>query len=84
MYALPFPKKSNRSAEVLQIVHSDVCGPVCTESLGVCKYYGTVIDDCTRWYEVWFLKNKSDVFQAFVMTLQSDNGKESCNKDFDR
>lgn len=93
-----FPKKSgDRCSELLEIVHSDVCGPMRCQSNSGAKYFVTFIDEKSRYCEVFFLKKKSDVFSAFVKykasaenftgkkikALQSDNGREYCNNEFD-
>lgn len=95
----PFPKVSKtRSSKLLELVHSDVCGPMRTKSIGGAQYFVTFIDDMSRWGEVYFLKQKGDIFEAFkkfkaaaetktgtkIKVLRSDNGKEYCNKEFDR
>ena len=87
----PFkPVGEIRSKRKLQLVHTDVCGPMSTESLGHNKYFVTFIDDYSRCCAVYFLKNKSEVpdkfkeFEARVFndckqhinTLRSDNGGE--------
>ena len=65
--SLPVPKKSNRKTKVLEIGHTDVCGPMRTESRCKKRYFVTFIDDCSRWCEIYFLRNKSDAFEAFKM-----------------
>lgn len=93
-----FPSKSNRKTEMLEIIHSDVCGPMRTTSIGKAKYFVTFIDDSTRWCEIRFLKSKNEVLACFrefkqlvenkkgkkVKFLQSDNGGEYLGKDFER
>ena len=37
-----------RSTRSLQLVHSNVCGPMQTESFGRRKYFATFIDDYTH------------------------------------
>lgn len=46
--ALPFPKRLSRSTHKLEIIHSDLCGPMRTESLGKSKYFVTFKDDYSR------------------------------------
>jgi hypothetical protein len=48
----------------LQLVHSDVCGPLET-SFGGCKYFLLFVDDFSRITWVYFLKQKSEVFEKF-------------------
>ena len=81
---------------MLGIVHTDLCGPMRTQSMGGAKYLLTFVDDATRWCEVRFLKSKDQVLEIFtsyknlmenqtgrkIKQVQSDNGKEYCNKAF--
>jgi len=90
----PFPKRSNRSSEILDLIHSDVCGPMRVESLGGAKYFVQFIDDCSRWSEIRFLKSKAEVLGTMeevfnlietqterkVKCLQTDNGREYLNE----
>jgi transposase InsO family protein len=93
----PFPRRSNRLNKVLDLVHTDVCRPMITQSLGGAKYFIEFIDDASKWCEVRFLKSKAEVFKATteyivlvenqkgkkVKCLQSDNGGEYTGKEFD-
>ena len=46
---LPFARDAaTRASERLGIIHSDVCGPMKTTSMGGCKYFVTFIDDLSR------------------------------------
>ena len=85
-----------RSSRKLQLVHSDVCGPMHTESLGGQKYFVTFIDDYSRCCAVYFLMHKSEVLEKFkefeavttnessqrIGTLRTDNGGEYLSKEF--
>ncbi|XP_073138884.1 uncharacterized protein [Henckelia pumila] len=67
------PKKVSFSKEVrepksadLELVHTDVCEPSPVTSLGDhSRYYGTTVEDSSRKFWVYFLKNKSDVYETF-------------------
>jgi len=92
----PFPKSSGRNTGILELVHTDVCGPMRTESIEGARYFVEFID-CTGWCEVRFLKSKAEVFKATtdyialverqkgkpVKSLQSDNGRKYVNREFD-
>jgi hypothetical protein len=41
----PFPSNNNRSKEILDLIHSDVCGPMPVKYLGGYSYYVIFIDD---------------------------------------
>eukprot|EP00253_Pinus_taeda_P002334 PITA_02334 len=59
-----FPaRKSIRAKAPLEIVHSDVCGPMQVPSLGGNKYVLTFIDDYTIKTWAYMLKEKSEVFE---------------------
>ena len=86
-----------RSTRRLQRVHSDVCGPMPTGSIGGRRYFVTFIDDYTKCCKVYFMRNKWEVFDKFkefescttnecgfsIGTLRSDNGGEYLSKEFE-
>jgi hypothetical protein len=51
--------------EILELVHSDVFGPVSVPSLGGSLYYISFIDDFSRKTWIYFLRKKSEVFDKF-------------------
>ena len=86
-----------RATQVLELVHSDVCGPMKTLSFGGARYFVTFIDDFSRKMWVYILKSKDQVLNKFeewkamvetqtghkVKVLRSDNGGEYTSKAFD-
>jgi hypothetical protein len=85
------PKQTSHSAtKILELIHSDVCGPFRVNSLGGHRFFVTFIDDYSRKMWVFFISHKSQVlskFQQFVhlvetstrqkvKALRSDNGGE--------
>ena len=88
-----FPKlgQATRASEILEIVHSDVCGPM-QES----RYFVTFIDDKSRFTAVYFVKTKDQVLEKFkeyeamvtnmtekkIKVLRSDNGGEYTSRIF--
>jgi hypothetical protein len=91
-----FPSSDTRSAKILDLVHTDVCGPMSHSSLSGCEYYLTFIDDHWRKTWIYFLKAKSDVFKRFqefkalvenqtgkrMKVLRSNNGGEYASTEF--
>ena len=87
-------------SEVLQLVHSDISGPMEMNSIGGNRFYITFIDDKTRRIFVYFLKTKSEaevlaVFKNFhamaerqsgkkLKVIRTDNGKEHLHKGYRR
>ena len=57
--------KSYRACQPLEIMHSDICGPMQTTSIRGCKYFLTFIDDYSIKTWVYFLKHKYDAFSYF-------------------
>jgi len=57
MQRATLPKKSTTvSSEVLQLVHSDLCGPMHIKSHGGSRYFLSFTDDFSRYKVVYFLK----------------------------
>ncbi|GJX70822.1 putative RNA-directed DNA polymerase [Tanacetum coccineum] len=54
-----------RMENILDLVHSDVCGPMKTKTLGGCSYFVTFIDDHSRKVWVYTLKTKDQVLDVF-------------------
>ncbi|UYV77601.1 hypothetical protein LAZ67_15001684 [Cordylochernes scorpioides] len=91
----PFPKKTEyRATETLQLVHSDVCGPLPTNSLSGKRYFITFTDDYSRYTKVYLLKGKDEVYEKIkdyvisahtefgknIQTIRTDNGREYVNR----
>jgi hypothetical protein len=54
-----FPSGATREKGILELVHSDVFGPVSVPSLGGSLYYVSFIDDFSRKTWIYFLRKKS-------------------------
>ncbi|KAK2352556.1 putative mitochondrial protein [Trifolium repens] len=86
----------SRSKQALDVVHSDVCGPIETSTLGGNRYFMTCVDEFTRKIWIFLLKEKSEVFSVFtkfcalaerqsgnkLKILRTDGGGEYNSKDF--
>ncbi|PKI56465.1 hypothetical protein CRG98_023103 [Punica granatum] len=93
---LPFRKSHWRATERLQLVHTDVCGPMSVESLNGSKYFVTFIDDKTRMCWIFFMKAKSELRMVFlnfkrlvekengckILAIRLDNGREYISASF--
>jgi hypothetical protein len=60
-----FPSSATKEKGILELIHSDVFGPVLVPSLGKFVYYVSFIDDFSRNTWIYFLRNKSEVFDKF-------------------
>ena len=61
----PFPQSEHKSKEPLDLVHSDVCGPMSIHFFSVYSYYINFMDDYSRKTWIYFVKAKSEVFERF-------------------
>ena len=64
---------------MLELVHSDLCGPMKTKTLGGALYFVTFINDCSRKLWVYVLKTKDEVlgvFKQFQASLERETGKK--------
>ena len=57
--------KAHRAISTLDLIHSDVAGPMPTNSINGCRYFLTFIDDYSRYCWIYFMKLKSEVFETF-------------------
>lgn len=65
-HQISYPQESATWAiKLLALIHTDVCGPMQTTSLGRALYFLIFVDDYSRYTHVYFLKSKSDTFTYF-------------------
>ena len=94
-----FPQESQtRPSKLLELIHSDVCGPMNIKSCGGARYFVTFIDGYSRYIHVYFIKSKDEVFNVFKMfknevenqtdnkikCIRTDNGCEYLSKAFEQ
>ena len=66
----PIPKSGGaRAVNILDLVHTDVCGPFPVPSLGNSLYFVSFVDDRSRFAWVYPIQAKSDVFDTFKTWL---------------
>lgn len=92
-HRFPFSTSTSTTQEKLELVHSDVCGPMPEPSYAGHQYFLTFIDDYSKMTFEYFMKSKSEVFdhlKDFIVsserrsgkklkTFRSDNGTEYTN-----
>jgi transposase InsO family protein len=87
-----YPSSSSKAEQVLDLVHSDVCGPFRVTGINGQKYFVTFIDDFSRFAFTYTMNDKTSktLFSAFqnfltiaenqtdkhLKTFLSDNGTE--------
>src|SRR5665213_2028539 len=68
----PFGSASNRSNDKLGRVHTDLCGPIATQSISGARYLLTFIDDATCYATVYSIRNKSDTCLLYTSPSPRD------------
>lgn len=90
---LPFKESFTKSTSLLELIHTDLCGPMKISSIKSSRYILTFVDDFSKRITVYCIENKSVVFETFkafkaraetqigkkIKILRSDNGTEYCN-----
>ena len=49
-----------RATDLLEIIHTDVCGPMNVDACG-----GIITDDLSRYGYIYLMKHKSETFEKF-------------------
>ena len=68
-----------RTSAPIELIHSDVAGPFPHMSMSQEKYALTFIDDFSKYYWVYFLKHKSEVFclfKVFKALVENQSGRK--------
>ena len=97
MTSRPYNAKGNRPIEPLELVHTDVCGPMNISARGGYEYFVTFTDDYSRFGYVYLMHHKSETYGKFrefktecekqlgksLKTLRSDRRGEYLSNEFE-
>ncbi|KAA0065400.1 gag/pol protein [Cucumis melo var. makuwa] len=86
----PFTEKGYRAKEPLELIHSDLCGPMNVKARGGFEYFISFIDDYSRYGYLYLMEHKSEALEKFkeykaevenllskkIKILRSDQGGE--------
>ena len=92
----PFKAKGNCATIQLELVHTDVSGPMSVQAQGEYEYFITFTDDYSRYGYVYHMRHKSEAFDKFqeykaeakkqldvhIKQLRSDRGGEYLSGEF--
>ena len=92
----PFTGSCERGQGLLDLVHTDVCGPFRVATRDANRYYVTFTNDYSRYGYIYLIKHKSETFEKFkefkqevenqlgrnIKMLRSDWGGEYLSKEF--
>ena len=91
MKQLPYTESKNRASYPLELIHSDVCGPIEPVSFDGQKYFVIFEDDYSKYVSVFTIKDRSSVLECFrtfrqmlearctpykIRALRTDQGRE--------
>jgi transposase InsO family protein len=96
MTKTPFSGIMERAADLLGIIHTDVCGPMNVSTRNGYRYFVTFTDDLSRYGYIYLMKHKSETFEKFkefqsevenqlgkkIKHLRSDRGGEYLSYEF--
>ena len=96
MTKTPFSGTMERATDLLEIIHTNVCGPMSVEARGGYRYFLTFTDDLSRYGYIYLMKHKSETFEKFkefqsevenhrnkkIKFLRSDRGGEYLSYEF--
>ena len=85
-----------QATDLLEIIHTDVCGPMSVEARGGYRYFLTFTYDLRRYGYIYLMKHKSETFEKFkefqsevenhrnkkIKFLRSDRGGEYLSYEF--
>ncbi|XP_038719855.1 uncharacterized protein LOC120012495 [Tripterygium wilfordii] len=91
-----FSAKGYRAEACLDLIHSDLSGPMSVRAGGGFEYFVTFIDDYSRYGYIYLMHHKSETFEKFkefraevekqqgkcIKTLRSDHGGEYLSGEF--
>jgi hypothetical protein len=97
MTKAPFTGHSERTSDLLGLIHADVCGPMSSIARGGFQYFITFTDDFSRYGYIYLMRHKSESFEKFkefqnevqkqlgkiIKFLRSDRGGEYLSLEFD-
>ncbi|KAK1633069.1 hypothetical protein QYE76_007384, partial [Lolium multiflorum] len=76
MTKTPFSGIMERATDLLEIIHTDVCGPMSVASRGGYRYVLTFTDDLSRYGYIYFMKHKSETFKEFQSEVENQRNKK--------
>ena len=96
MTKTPFSGTMEQANDLLEIIHTDVCGPMSAEARSGYRYYLIFTHDLSRYGYIYLMKHKSETFEKFkefhsevgkhhnekIKFLRSDRGGECLSYEF--
>ena len=61
----PFSRTMERATDLLEIIHTDVCGPMSVKAHGKYHYFLNFTDNLSKYGYIYLMKHKSETFEKF-------------------
>ena len=71
-----------RANDLLEIIHTNVCGPMSVEARSGYRYFLTFTDDLGRYVYIYLMKHKSETFEKFKEFQSEVENHRNKNKSF--
>ena len=82
MTKTPFSGTMQQATDLLEIMHTDVCGLMNIEARGRYHYFLIFTDDLSRYEYIYLMKHKSETFQKFKEFQSEVENHHNKNKKF--
>ena len=71
-----------QATDLLEIIHTDVCGPMSVEACSGYHYFLTFIDNLSRYRYIYLMEHKSETFEKFKEIQSEVENHRNKNKNF--
>ena len=82
MTKTPSSSTMERAIDLLEIIHTDVCGPMNIEARGRYHYFLIFTDDLSRYEYIYLMKHKSETFEKFQEFQSEVENHRNKNRSF--
>ena len=82
MTKTPFSETMERATDLLEIIHTDACGPMNIEARVMYHYFLIFTDDLSRYEYIYLMKHKSEIFEKFKEFQSEVENHLTKNKNF--
>ena len=81
MTKTPSSGTMERATDLLEIIHTDVCGPMSVKARGGYHYFLTITDNLRRYGYIYLMKHKFETFENFKeFQSEVENHRNKKNK----
>lgn len=78
-HRLPFKDRGKKTNNLLELVHTDVCGPIETPAMNGTNYFVTFVDNYSKKAFTYLMKHKNevkDIFEEFCLEVENETDRK--------